>query len=116
MQVYVRQKTDEILNLNNRVSNLKKELESYEAEALAQETRKDYSLQVASQKTLEYGQVIMSTDNIFNRCRNCSKIAHAAETNPLDQLEVISNYVSDLGAIIKQARVEQLRKGQRNDD
>lgn len=109
-------KTDEILNLNNCVSNLKKELESYEGEALAHETRKDYSLQVASQKTLEYGQVIMSSDNIFNRCRQCSSIAHAPEANPLDQLEVISNYVSDLGAIIRQHGMEQARKGQKSHD
>lgn len=67
LQNYVRQKTEEILNLNNKLSHLKKGLEGYEVEALAHETRKDYSLQVASQKTLEFGQVIMSTDNVFNR-------------------------------------------------
>ncbi|GMH41990.1 hypothetical protein BSKO_09909 [Bryopsis sp. KO-2023] len=116
LQNYVRQKTESILNLNNKLSNLKKELEGYEAEALAHETRKDYSLQVASQKTLEFGQVIMSTDNIFNRCRNRSRIAHPAETNPLEQLEVIGNYISDLGAIIRQNKLEQLRKAQKHDD
>ena len=57
LQVYTKMKSDEIVNLNNTISRLKKQLENYEAESYAQETKKDYSLQVASQKTLEYGQV-----------------------------------------------------------
>ncbi len=57
LQAYTKTKTDEIVNLNNTISRLKKQLETYEAESYAQETKKDYSLQVASQKTLEYGQV-----------------------------------------------------------
>ena len=56
LQAYTKTKTDEIVNLNNTISRLKKQLETYEADSYAQETKKDYSLQVASQKTLEYGQ------------------------------------------------------------
>ena len=59
LQAYTKTKTDEIVNLNNTISRLKKQLETYEAESYAQETKKDYSLQVASQKTLEYGQVCL---------------------------------------------------------
>ena len=61
LQAYTKMKTDEIVNLNNTISRLKKQLETYEAESYAQETKKDYSLQVASQKTLEYGQVAVGT-------------------------------------------------------
>ncbi|KAF5841600.1 hypothetical protein DUNSADRAFT_12297 [Dunaliella salina] len=68
LAAYVKGRTDEILNLSNRVARLKKELEKHEGEAMVQESKKDSSLQVASQKTLEYGQVVFSTDNIFNRC------------------------------------------------
>ncbi len=57
LQSYRKQKTNEILNLNNRIARLKKELEQLEAECFMQEAKKDYSLQVASQKTLEYGKV-----------------------------------------------------------
>ena len=60
LQAYTKTKTDEIVNLNNTISRLKKQLETYEAESYAQETKKDYSLQVASQKTLEYGQASCS--------------------------------------------------------
>lgn len=63
LQAYTKTKTDEIVNLNNTISRLKKQLETYEAESYAQETKKDYSLQVASQKTLEYGQA-----SVANTC------------------------------------------------
>ncbi|GIL55228.1 hypothetical protein Vafri_10809 [Volvox africanus] len=112
LQIYVKQKTDEILNLNNQVAKLKTELEGYEAEAMVQEAKKDSSLQIASQRTLEYGQVVLSADNIFNRCRSKSSIGHPAESNPLHQLDVIGNFVSDLGAIIKQYRLEQAKRTQ----
>lgn len=62
--------------------------------------------QVAGQRTLEYGQVVLSTDNLFARSRAKSHIKHQAETNPLAQLEMIGNYIADLGAIIKQYKLE----------
>ncbi|MEW5313954.1 MAG: hypothetical protein WDW38_005484 [Sanguina aurantia] len=116
LQVYAKQKTDEILNLNNSIARMKKELEGYEGEALLQESKKDSSLQVASQKTLEYGQVVLSTDNIFNRSRSRSKIGYPAESNPLQQLDVVGNFVSDLGAIIRQYRSEQVRRTVKAED
>lgn len=62
--MYTKMKTDEIVNRNNTISRLKKQLENCEAESYAQETKKDYSLQVASQKTLEYGQVTSSITSL----------------------------------------------------
>jgi hypothetical protein len=55
-------------------------------------------------------QVVLSTDNIFNRCRGRSKIGYPAESNPLQQLDVVGNFVSDLGAIVRMYRIEQQRK------
>lgn len=66
-----------------------------------QELKKDYSLHVASQRTLEYGQIVLSADNVFNRCRQMSHIAHPPETHPLQQLDIIGAYMSDLVAICK---------------
>mmetsp|Transcript_16631 Transcript_16631/g.28553 ORF Transcript_16631/g.28553 Transcript_16631/m.28553 type:complete len:325 (+) Transcript_16631:114-1088(+) len=110
LAAYVKAKSDEILALNNQVARLKKELEGYEAEAIVQESKKDASLGVASHKTLEYGQVVLSTDNIFNRCRSRSKIGYPMESVSLHQLDVIGNFVSDLGAMVKAHREVQ-RKG-----
>lgn len=63
--------------------------------------RRWWTQQIASTRTLEYGQVCMATNNVFNRCKELSKIAHPNLTNPMDQLEVVGNYVADLGHIIK---------------
>ena len=49
----------------------------------------------------------MSTDNIFQRCQQKSRVAHFHETNPLQQLEVVGNFVSDLGAVLKEWRQHQ---------
>jgi hypothetical protein len=46
------------LNKNNHVARLKKQLEAIRLEAADQEALKDSSLQITSQNTLEYGQVL----------------------------------------------------------
>lgn len=43
---YSKMKTDEILNLNNQISQLKKQLEAHQLENLDYESKKDHSLQV----------------------------------------------------------------------
>jgi predicted nucleic acid-binding Zn-ribbon protein len=48
---------NEILNLNNEISRLKKELEEQEKETAGLRSRMDYALQNESAKTLEHGQV-----------------------------------------------------------
>lgn len=49
---------DETLNKNNKIAQLKKELERTRLRATDQEAVKDSSLQVTSQNTLQYGQVL----------------------------------------------------------
>jgi len=102
LAAFVKQRTDELLLLNNQLSQLKQQLEAYEQEAGVQEAAKDSTLKVASQRTLVYGQVVLATDNLFTQCRQRSHIAHAAYISPVQQLDVIGNYLSDLTAACKQ--------------
>lgn len=90
--------SDELLALNNRLAELKQELEAHEQEAAQHEAAKDGALQVASQRTLEYGQVVLATDNLYSQCRQLSHITRAAHVGPLQHLEVIGNFISDLAA------------------
>lgn len=53
----MRAHSNEALELSNRLSLLKKRLQLLQQGAAALEAQQDYSLQVAAQKTLEYGQV-----------------------------------------------------------
>jgi hypothetical protein len=46
-------------------------------------------------------QVIMSTENLYNRVKVNSKISHADDTNPLAQLESIGNFVADCAYSVK---------------
>lgn len=41
----------------------------------------------------------MSTDNLFSRCRQKSSVARGDEKNPLRQLDIIGNFISDLEAM-----------------
>ena len=61
---YIKVHSNKALELNNRLSNLKKELQLLEQQAAVLEAQQDYSLQVAAQKTLEYGQASLPA------CRN----------------------------------------------
>lgn len=56
-QLFLKQKTDDILNMNNHIARLKKHLESLRLAAADEEAVKDSALQVTSQNTLEQGQV-----------------------------------------------------------
>lgn len=53
----------------------------------------------------------MSTDNLFQRCRQRSSVAHGNVTNPLLQLDAIGNFVSDLGAIKELAQKNNVKSG-----
>eukprot|EP00959_Pyramimonas_sp_CCMP1952_P353324 7402434-Pyramimonas_sp.AAC.1 len=101
LQSYTKLKTDEILNLNNTISRLKKDLEQCERNAVIHQQEKDQALHYASQKTLEHGQVCMASVNLFHRCTTRSKVNHPPYTNPVDQLGVLGDWISDLGAICK---------------
>lgn len=102
LQAYVKSKTDEMLNLNNAISSLKKQLEQCERDAAVFQQEKDLALTATSQKTLEHGQVTMAADNLFHRCITRSKVNHQPHTEAVDQLHVIGDWVSDLAAIVKQ--------------
>lgn len=59
-QLFLKQKTDDILNMNNHIARLKKHLESLRLAAADEEAVKDSALQVTSQNTLEQGQVLLT--------------------------------------------------------
>ncbi|KAK9833172.1 hypothetical protein WJX74_009370 [Apatococcus lobatus] len=99
LRAYTKARTDEILHLNTSIAALKKQLEASEQEAYALESKKDQQLQAATRKTLTYGQVCMSTDNLFSRCRQKSSVARSDEKNALRQLDIIGNFISDLEAM-----------------
>jgi predicted nuclease with TOPRIM domain len=102
LAAFIKRRTDELLLLNNRLAQLKYQREAFEHEARLQEAAKDGFLEVASQQTLAYGQIVMVADNLFSQCKLRSHIAHATMAGTMQQLEVIGNFVSDLAAVCQQ--------------
>ena len=102
LQIYTKGKTDEILNLNNKISRKKKDLEEKERICFALESKKDYAMQAESQKRLQHGQVCMATENLSLRCKDASKLKHPEYNKPIDQLSFIGEFMVDMASIIKQ--------------
>lgn len=98
LATYTKRRADQLLLLNNKLAQLKQQLESYEQDAALLEAAKDGMLQVAGQRTLVYGQIVLAADNLFSQCQQHSHIAHAPQADTMQQLEVIGNYISDLAA------------------
>lgn len=111
LAAYTKQRADQLLLLNNRLAQLKQQLESYEQDAALSEAAKDGTLHVASQRTLMYGQIVLAADNLFSQCQQHSHIAHAPEAGTMQQLEVIGNYISDLVAVCAQKQQQQACSG-----
>ena len=101
LAVLTKRRSDELLLLNNQLARLKQQLEAYEQDAGLLQAAKDGTLQVMSQQTLVYGQVVLAADNLFSQCRQRSHIVHALQSNPLQQLEIIGSYISDLVAVCR---------------
>lgn len=94
-----RARSAQLLDLNNRLSSLKKELEGVTAEAAALEAAQEYSLAAAAGRALEAGQVTRAAGNVYRRVLQRSRVAHAAdEANPAVQLEAVANFLGDLRA------------------
>lgn len=102
LQTYTKTRTDEILNLNNKISRKKKDLEEKERICFALESKKDYAMQAESQKRLQHGQVCMATENLSLRCKDASKLKHPEYNKPIDQLSFIGEFMVDMASIIKQ--------------
>lgn len=51
--------------------------------------------------TVMCAQVIMSTENLYNRVKANSRISHAEESNPLPQLDSIGSFVADCAYMLK---------------
>ena len=101
LTAYSKRKQNESLGLNNEIARLKIELERASLRAADAARDRDVALAVVGQKTLDHGQVCMAADNIFIRCRRRSAVKYRAHTDPLEQLHVVWEFVSDMSEVVK---------------
>ena len=98
---YLEEKKDEALTLNNEIAVLKKELENKLRQKEEVRNQRDVNLKNDSQKKMEHGRVCMATENLFRRVRSRSAVKYKNETDPLERLKVIGEYIGDLDRIVK---------------
>lgn len=84
---YVKDRTNEILNINNQIAFLQKDLEESEKKRILLASQVEKQAQDSSNKALELGQILMAVENLVQRClskkrkRHAKKVADAAASS-----------------------------------
>ncbi|TMW57072.1 hypothetical protein Poli38472_002997 [Pythium oligandrum] len=65
---FQKERANEILNYNNKIASMQRELESDEQRTLRLQHDADASLRMTTQKTLALGQIVMAIGNLLQRC------------------------------------------------
>lgn len=80
LNAYTKERTNEILGLNNRLSQLRKNIESYETSRIGVQNEVNANVRSACAKTVELGEIFMAVSNLRQRCRSKfgKRIMHSA--------------------------------------
>jgi hypothetical protein len=96
-------KAAELLDLNNRVAALKREVDAAAADAAAREAAAEYGRRAAVGRQLELSQVLAAAGNLYQRCLQRSRVARArGEPSALAQLEAVACFAGDLRAAVEE--------------
>ncbi|KAI9219651.1 coiled-coil domain-containing protein 42 [Blastocladiella britannica] len=93
-------KNTAILNMNNAIAKLKLRLEDLEAKSAAWQVTIERSMQGATQKSLEVGQIRLATNNLFNLVKLHLHNRVATTPDTLAQLEKIQMFILDLEELV----------------
>ncbi|ETV80053.1 hypothetical protein H257_06458 [Aphanomyces astaci] len=64
---FTKERTNDILNFNNEIASLQKQLETRESNAIRLQHDVDTTIRITSDKTLEVGQILMAVGNLLQR-------------------------------------------------
>ncbi|KAF0698085.1 Aste57867_11271 [Aphanomyces stellatus] len=65
--MFTKERTNDILNFNNEIASLQKQLETRESNAIRLQHDVDTTIRITSDKTLEVGQILMAVGNLLQR-------------------------------------------------
>eukprot|EP00939_MAST-03C_sp_MAST-3C-sp1_P003193 g3193.t1 len=79
LQYYTKEKTNDILNLNNKISTMRKTIDHIEATRLGMQTRVRSNMRLSRDKKTTLGQIFMAVANLRERCtkKYGKKIMHS---------------------------------------
>lgn len=101
-QTYKKSKGMEILAFTNKTAALQAELEDVEKQALHLESLAESTRLEESQQSLHLGQIIMSVDNLFQRC--ISKRPNIQHANELDEKEQVVQAIRNADSYVPKVR------------
>lgn len=93
---FTKERTNDILNFNNEIASLQKNLEVAESTMIGMQHEMDVNVRNTSDKTLELGQILMAVGNLLQRCTsgiNGAILKHT-ETNTNEPISMGSGNVS----------------------
>jgi hypothetical protein len=117
------ERQNEILNFNNEIASLQKQLENGEVKKHGLQNEADVAIRSMSDKTLVLGQILMAVENLLSRCTDKHGLvlkhtetnahqegnvkpsganqteAQKGTTKAVQDLEVIADYMSDFKLI-----------------
>ncbi|KAG0554300.1 hypothetical protein KC19_12G080900 [Ceratodon purpureus] len=100
-QNYKKSTANEIMTLNNEVSMTKQFVEQKKLETSQLQLQIDQMLQMAAARTLARSQICMAAENLFFRIDQVSVISRPLQDNPIKNLDMVSDFVTDLNYIQK---------------
>jgi len=124
LQLFIREKTDEILGYNNKIAELQKMSEKTAEATLEEQANSERHMSTVAERKLQFGQVMMACENIYQRCCDRSsvqrkKLQSAASDEDevevirviIEKLMFIRDYVLDLSSITKGFRPLETKAG-----
>eukprot|EP01112_Ceratiomyxa_fruticulosa_P007693 TRINITY_DN1995_c0_g1_i2.p1 TRINITY_DN1995_c0_g1~~TRINITY_DN1995_c0_g1_i2.p1 ORF type:complete len:317 (-),score=64.19 TRINITY_DN1995_c0_g1_i2:129-1079(-) len=96
---YSEEKTNEILDLDNKIAKLQQTLESIQEKVRLGQAENDETSESAVEKCLQIGQIRMAIDNIFRQVVEHGNYV-VRKTDTLQQLQYITNSLIDLQDIL----------------
>nr|PNR33050.1 hypothetical protein PHYPA_024993 [Physcomitrium patens] len=100
-QSYLKFTATEVMMLNNDVGQAKQLVERKKSDTAQLQLQIDSMLQMAAAKTLAWNQICIAAENLFFRADKVSIISRPAKENPLKNLDMVSDFITDLNHVHK---------------
>ncbi|KAG0623835.1 hypothetical protein M758_3G205800 [Ceratodon purpureus] len=110
LQQYLKNSANNILTLNNDVSITRQIYERKRLQTADLQKNIDSMLETSAARTLARSQVCMAAENLFYRIDKASIIARPVQDNPIKNLDMAADFITDLAFIQKAYRLELAKK------
>jgi lipopolysaccharide biosynthesis regulator YciM len=108
LMLYVEEKTNEILNFNNRLAALQTRLDKAQSQAVKWESKWNHIQNTAARKSLLLGRIKMAVQNLYQVVSQHQRLSSIDDEPPVEdtseQLVKVKEYIEDLAQITQEIR------------